>query len=630
MNTPSLLALLILLNISSLHSQEDRLIGIIDNTIVTVNPFDPELKNITKINLPPNTDIKRSICYHPLNCIFYVIHEGSTNPQLATFDFNGNYTILGEINYTNGNISIAEGIAYHENSNQIYISGSLDGFDFGSETIFTLDLNTLTCSYVTSIRTQENLFDVDNIVFYEDELFFNDINPGPAITKFYHFDISSASTTTELNEILSVNSDNTSDMVIIDEILYYKLPTNMLIRFDINNPIPIEIGLTHTTLEYNGEKLRGLEYIKGYRDFDYDRNLGDNFSICSGDVTDLIFTAEGYDILWSTGEISDTIQISEPGIYSVDVLLDGCKIFTSNSVIVDNDQSIAIDENINICQGDTIIYNGNEIFSEGQYQIEISSFYDCDTMVNLTVSVTDALTILQEYTICSGDVLMIDTIEINSAGLYTYVAESISSCDTLYLIDVAEINESTESIEIQLCNSDTAVINDIPYSLSGSYTQDFITSLGCDSTLIIEINNDIQIPTLIEAFTCEGLGITINGEEYQIPGSYEQILSTVTGCDSILNIIVTQNEIYVPNVFSPKISGNDSFGAFIPCEIDIFELHIYDRWGNLVFQAFDRNHFWDGTYTNEEGLTQGVYTYFLRYGNLNSTSMKSGNVLMLL
>ena len=47
---------------------------------------------------------------------------------------------------------------------------------------------------------------------------------------------------------------------------------------------------------------------------------------------------------------------------------------------------------------------------------------------------------------------------------------------------------------------------------------------------------------------------------------------------------------FVPNVFTPNNDGrNDAFQIYSNCTIQDYELTIYDRWGNLVFQSTDIN-----------------------------------------
>ena len=64
-------------------------------------------------------------------------------------------------------------------------------------------------------------------------------------------------------------------------------------------------------------------------------------------------------------------------------------------------------------------------------------------------------------------------------------------------------------------------------------------------------------------------------------------------------------ELFVPNVFSPNQDGRND--VFKPRGTNLFEynLRIYDRWGNLVFEADDIEDGWDGTF-NGEPMNSGV------------------------
>lgn len=63
-------------------------------------------------------------------------------------------------------------------------------------------------------------------------------------------------------------------------------------------------------------------------------------------------------------------------------------------------------------------------------------------------------------------------------------------------------------------------------------------------------------------------------------------------CDSLCLI-----HIAIPNAFSPNGDGkNDTFHLIHICDFDPFEMHIYNRWGELVFRSTDINQGWDGKY----------------------------------
>ena len=58
-------------------------------------------------------------------------------------------------------------------------------------------------------------------------------------------------------------------------------------------------------------------------------------------------------------------------------------------------------------------------------------------------------------------------------------------------------------------------------------------------------------------------------------------------------------------------------------------MRIYDRWGQLVFEALDHTQGWDGTF---RGIAQptGVYVWFAEYNFIHKpTQAQSGNITIL-
>ncbi len=79
----------------------------------------------------------------------------------------------------------------------------------------------------------------------------------------------------------------------------------------------------------------------------------------------------------------------------------------------------------------------------------------------------------------------------------------------------------------------------------------------------------------------------------------------------------SQEQIYVPNTFSPNDDGvNDYFSVFSDKELKINYLQIFDRWGNLLFEkenflTNDTAQGWDGK-TNKQAANIGTYIYNLK------------------
>ncbi len=71
--------------------------------------------------------------------------------------------------------------------------------------------------------------------------------------------------------------------------------------------------------------------------------------------------------------------------------------------------------------------------------------------------------------------------------------------------------------------------------------------------------------------------------------------------------------IYFPNAFTPNGDGlNDYFKPVLQCELYVYELYIYNKWGELLFEAKTSDAYWDGRYKNEYVPT-GVYEWLFYY-----------------
>lgn len=88
-------------------------------------------------------------------------------------------------------------------------------------------------------------------------------------------------------------------------------------------------------------------------------------------------------------------------------------------------------------------------------------------------------------------------------------------------------------------------------------------------------------------------------------------------CNSILDsmwIFVKTPDIYIPNVLSLNNDGiNESFGLVdLPPGYTQYNLKIYDRFGQLVFESSDPNNKWNGQVIYNKNLSN-VYNYFIQF-----------------
>lgn len=103
-------------------------------------------------------------------------------------------------------------------------------------------------------------------------------------------------------------------------------------------------------------------------------------------------------------------------------------------------------------------------------------------------------------------------------------------------------------------------------------------------------------------------------------GLYEVDITNSFGCIARDKTEVNnecQPKIAAPNAFRPSSSvlSNKEFSIFTYFITDNFQIFIYNRWGELVFESTDRNFKWNGGYKNNasQPAPVGMYAYIIKY-----------------
>jgi gliding motility-associated-like protein len=91
------------------------------------------------------------------------------------------------------------------------------------------------------------------------------------------------------------------------------------------------------------------------------------------------------------------------------------------------------------------------------------------------------------------------------------------------------------------------------------------------------------------------------------------IVENSDGCkDTVINYLefIEEPLVFVPNTFTPDGNEINNTWEIVANGIDImdFNVLIFNRWGEIIWESNDASVGWDGTYNNRL-VASGIYTW---------------------
>lgn len=258
-----------------------------------------------------------------------------------------------------------------------------------------------------------------------------------------------------------------------------------------------------------------------------------------------------------------------------------------------------------------------------EYFVTVTDSYGCPIISSYTLTAPppiDPNVIFSDPT-CegfeTGEIFLADIEGGTAPYLYSLSEENFGS-DTLfdnliegdYTFFIQDANGCVDSVSSILIAPDIPVV---------SFAEDITIFLGND-TILYPILNETELTqinwTELEYLDClnclEPTAMPVNTTEFQI-----EVIS-VDGCSAFANItveVIKRRRVYVPNVFTPEsFDVNNRLTVFGGPEVkSINDFSVYDRWGNLVYEAqdFKPNNLdigWDGRFKGQR-VNPSVFTW---------------------
>lgn len=365
------------------------------------------------------------------------------------------------------------------------------------------------------------------------------------------------------------------------------------------------------------------------------------FPYCDGDVVTL--TALGIpfvdDFEWNTNETSQSIEVTQSGVYTVTVTNPfGCTATASLPVgflplppaviVVDGDESICSGDEVTLTAvglpfGNDYLWSNGEttqsitVSEAGTYTVTVTSISGCSaTSEPVTINVVPGPTADagEDVVICIGDSVMLtgvggENFSWTPGGSSSVITVSPTD-DTMYILEVT--NDGCDQVAV-----DTVWVYTQPYPTAGFMYGE--TNLGQP----VLFTDTSLVPPLFSWEWDFGDGNTSDlqnpSNDYEEPGEYTVtlIVSTSGGCmDTAIAILDVQELFIITNVLTPNGDDINDYVWITSSLAESIEAKIYNRWGLSVWEGVGKDLRFTGKTTAGVDLEAGTYYYtvLINYG----------------
>jgi len=349
--------------------------------------------------------------------------------------------------------------------------------------------------------------------------------------------------------------------------------------------------------------------------------------VCNLAIATLDATHPQYNrYMWSTGDTTSTITVSQTGIYYVTAIDSICNITDSVQVFILNQTSETIDTGI--CAQTSITLQAriadSYLWSTGDTTQQLTTQQIGKYFVKRTIQqceLTDTFTVENYPTpsnvsfdsiICKGTSLILQA---QSATSYQWNTGQQTPSIAVFDAGIYQVIKT-----IPPCTG-TETFNVSTYPLPQ------ITSVQDTTVCFDEVKQILLDAGQFAKYLWEPTGETTRTIYSNTAQIYKLTVTDSNTCVSSKAFAVMEEcpySLYIPNAFTPNNDGTNDELVIKGNRIDAFEMMIVNRWGQIIYETDRMNQYWDGA-----NCETGVYVIYIKYSAINKNYTYKGTVSLM-
>ena len=281
----------------------------------------------------------------------------------------------------------------------------------------------------------------------------------------------------------------------------------------------------------------------------YSDTIADFDTICENSLTG------GYiwrDTLLYPGTTTGTYAIVRPNQW-------GCDSTMMLSLLVHGNTMSSVFDTIVENQAATWQYNGIAVSSDTtQMMVTLTNVAGCDSTVSYNLYIWRNVSAEIDSTICADAVGTFQWQGNTYADTLHHTFTDVHGADSTVTLLMHTAPTYDNHFYDTICDNQLAAFADTAYGQTGDYTHHLFSTMGCDSSVTLHL---VVNPTYDYHFydtIYHGDTVTFEGNTYSTSGDYPHYYNSVSGCDSVITLHLT-DIILVELLRTDSICEGDTF-----------------------------------------------------------------------
>ena len=254
-------------------------------------------------------------------------------------------------------------------------------------------------------------------------------------------------------------------------------------------------------------------------------------------------SGQNYAPYWITGVYTQYLRDTATGCF--------------HNLVIDLTVSDTIRDTVwhTICPSGHFTINGETYRDTGTFRQHLRTAGGCDSILAVIIDRSDTLRETIYRNMCFGSYFILNGETFNDTGTFKQHLNNVDGCDSILTLVLTYADTLRDTIHPIICAGDTFDHNGEKYFRTGLYNQYWLSLMGCDSLIYIDLTVRDTIFGHVYDTICAGASVTYNGETFTLPGDYHQILQATVHCDSFLTIHLHVNDTLRDTIIQTVCAG---------------------------------------------------------------------------